>query len=358
MPNLNDIITDEDDNIADNLKNIESDSVDWDALDKLGFVNDFEKSANTFQESAESLKAQYQLRNFVTEKKRMSRTLADDIDETYKGLYSQKLIRESFTEEETLTNLKNTEVFMDGNISSLQDSTLTTLNDLFTKGLEVCETFYKFLRNDFQPHVLEKFNEQYTFIANSPSLVECTSILFLDDSKRNFVNTYDVPLKEFKEDKLKIIPDVDNPVDFQLLSAVVKQLDTLLEEYPKFATLVKMATDNNEEIPLNNILNTTLNYKDISIKDLFIFFRDRKGYFYLDNVPGLIDYVVNVITFKLNDYKGIMESNNQGPLTQYIFDVKDEVMEIQLALKFVTEYIKSVMSFISLSNNVFVLVNF
>ncbi len=353
MDNLNNLITDEDDDIADNLNNIENDDFDssqydWSLLDTLG---EYEEKNHQLDTTIESLQAKIALYRFIREKSVMSKALAQEIDSTYGNLYNQRMIKESFTEEETQTNLKYTEIFMDGEINNIKDTSVQILKDLFDKGLDVVEKFYSFLSNDFQPDVLNFYNEVYTQIVNNEHLAKMESLLVLNEDKK-FIDIFDYPLSEVAKYNFS---DINQEIDtMRMIATFAKKMDDLLKEYPRFALLIKISTDNDQEVPLNTVVSSSLTYTEISIKDLFTFFRSRKGYFYLENVPSVADYIVNIVTFKRNDYREMVEPQKAGLLTDYILNVKDEVVEIQQALIFLREYIKAILPFIKNSKDMFV----
>lgn len=352
MDNLNNLITDEDDDIADNLNHVESDDFnssqyDWSILDTLG---EYEEKNQQLDSAIESLQAKISLYRFIREKSVMSKALAQEIDSTYGNLYNQRMIKESFTEEETQTNLKYTEIFMDGEINNIKDTSVQIIKDLFDKGLDVVEKFYSFLTNHFQPDVINFYNDIYTQIVNSEYLANIESLLVLNEDKK-FIDIFDYPLSEVAKYNFS---DINQEIDtMKMIATFSKKMDDLLKEYPRFALLIKISTDNDQEVPLNTVVSSTLTYTEISIKDLFTFFRSRKGFFYLDNIPSIADYIVNIVTFKRNDYREMIEPQKVGLLTDYILNIKDEVVEIQQALIFLREYVKAILSFIKTSRDIF-----
>ncbi len=348
MTNLNTLITDEDDDVVDELSNVESDKV-------MPSITDLDKllgATENFSVDIEALYNKIDLYKHICSHKVISKNTSKIINDVYGNFYNNRMTQETFTEYETKTNYDNSIIFMEANIANDTNNLVEILRHIFDTGLTECEDFYEKFANVIQPVTIEAYNEIYSLITDQESLVNLESLLFLDSSKNKFVNVFDMPFHQLVNEE---IYDTDNNLYKKDLASYIKndilpEYIKLLDNNVKFAKLTKLIADSDKPIPMTDIVKIELNYSDISIADIFSIFRGSKGYWYYSNIQYILDYVVNVVSLKKVDYDSLKDD---GTLTNYLFDIKEEIKDIRDVLEFMLQYVNSIGKFFDISRALF-----
>lgn len=343
MGNLNDLITDEDADEVENLPNIEEDPQ---ALK-------IKKNLDELFSSLESFKNKYELREYVSKHGTINKKIAQEANQIFDGFIGTKRMIESFSEDNSRINYDDSLVFMTTSIDNNEINAITLLKEVFTTGLEECSDFYDSYINKIRPRIEKAYNELYMFISENQYLVDLSSILFMkndEDGKAQFVDTFDMTLKEIVESDLETIPESFPAVSFSKYKDIVKEICTLLDNNKDFFRLTKMIADNNTQIPIPTIYNTQIVDLSLSPKDIYSIFIG-KGLWYYSNMETLLDYVVNLVNLKKYDYDEFAKIN--APLSSYLIDINQEIKEVRDALSFMLEYVNNIGKFIHLSYRLF-----
>ncbi len=338
MENLNSLITDEDENEAENLPDIEEDTRSL----KL------KKDIDELFSSLESLKHKHELKDYVDSHKTINKKIAKEASQIFDGFITANRSIESYSEDNTKINYNDSLVFMNVSIDSSETNALTLLKEIFTTGLEECETFYDAYVNKIRPRIETAYNEVYVLISEHQNLADLSSILFMkndEDGKAQFVNTFDMTLKEIVESDLETIPDSFPTISFVKYKEIIKEICTLLDNNKSFFRLTKMIADSNKPIAIPTIYNTEIIDLSMSPKEIYSIFLG-KGLWYYSNMESLLDYVVNLVNLKKYDYDELTKTN--APLSSYLVDMQTEVKEVRDALGFMLEYVNNIGKFIHL----------
>lgn len=346
MGNLNTLITDEDDDEVENLPNIEEDQ------SSLKLKKDIEELFS----SLESLKNKYELKDYVDSHKTINKKIAQEASQIFDGFITSSRMIESYSDDNTMINYNDSLVFMNTSIDSSETNALSLLKEIFTAGLEECEQFYDAYVNKIRPRIEKAYNETYVLISDHQTLADLSSILFLkndEDNKAQFVDTFDMTLKEIVESDLETIPDSFPSISFSKYKEIVKEICTLLGDHKDFFRLTKMIADSSKPIAIPTIYNTEIIDLTMTPKELYSIFLG-KGLWYYSNMESLLDYVVNLVNLKKYDYDELTKTG--APLSSYLVDMQDEVKEVRDALNFMLEYVNNIGKFIHLCYKLFDLV--
>lgn len=343
--NLNELITDEDEDVVDNLSTIEStDENAW-------LKSDLYKSVDKLFSAIESIKNKTDLLNYIQNKSYINKKLAKEMVLVYSA--TNKFSVEAYTDGDSKVNYRESVIFMDADINREKDSAITILKDVFEKGVDQCETLYDEYVNVIRPRLEETFNEIYLGISNSLEKIDLNSILFYNDEAKAFVNVSPMSLKEIQQisGSLSDIPDDTTDIHFETFYEAIKDLLGLIEKNKVILKTLIVISNAKVPISMDEIYQSTLIDNDIALMDLFHFYMSSKGQFYINNAQSLLDYVVNLVSFKRGDYQSIIDKPNA--IASFAFSVESEVIDIKKALEFMQDFINGMIDFLRFSKALF-----
>lgn len=344
MPNLNDLITDEDAEIQEDLPNLESDDI------KSFKDNDLYKNINSLFTSLESIKNKIELYNYIKNKSYINKKLATEVKEIF---VETNLSIESYTGEDSKVNYKQTVVFMDTNIDNQKDTTISLLKKIFSEGLDQADKLYDEYVNVIRPRLEESYNEIYLGISDNINEIDLNSILFYDTETKEFVNVSPKTLKEIinTSNNLADIPDDKCDIHFVELLSVVKQFSDLFEKNKSILKAIISICNSEKPLSMDELYHSTLIDNDISLKDIFHFYISSKGQFYINNAQSLLDYITNLVSFKKTDYETLKDDPNT--IAAYSLTVQEEVEDVKNALEFMEDFLNGLISFLIYSKEMF-----
>jgi hypothetical protein len=287
--------------------------------------------------SLESLKEKMALRNEIVSKGTMNKGYAEEINGVFTNFIGSKLCIEEFSSHETKTNYDVSKVFMDTNILNEVDSTLESVKMAFNEGLDEVQNYYDKIRDELRPEteegyqkIVSKMNEeQFVNKVNSPY------ILFNKDTKE-FVDVFEIPLSELCNTSL----GVDNDFDAMSFISYVNKLNSIFETNVSISTLFKVTRENNTIKTPMDFIDVLVDYKTITLNDIFFFYKNNKGLASMSTMISLIDFSINHIEASKNDLA--MIPGDRGVLAKFMIDMKDESEYIVKSISFVQNVYKDI----------------
>jgi hypothetical protein len=344
--NLNEIITDEDEEVQDDLPEIESDDI------KIFKDNDLYKNVNQLFSSLESIKNKIEIYDYIVNKSNINKKLATEVNSIFKNTIAV----ESYTAEDSKVNYKETVVFMKDDIDSQRDASIEILKDIFSKGLDQCDELYEHYVNVIRPILDESYNEIYLSISDNIDEIDLNSILFYNTETKEFVNISPMPLKEIINNSLVLddIPDDTKEIHFKDILDIVKCFNDLFESNKSILKAIISISNADKPLSMDELYNSVLMDNDILLKDIFNFYTSSKGHFYINNAQSLLDYINNLVSFKKSDYETI--KNDTNSIAAYSLSVQEEVGVIKNALEFMQDFLNGLSSFIEYSKKLFTVI--
>ncbi len=288
-------------------------------MSKIDFsvINDLEK----LTESSESLREKISIRDMIVKKNKMSKEIADSVNDTFVGLFSSRLSAESFSELETKTNLDVTKVFMDNAIIKELDSTNENLKRIFSEGLDEVLNYVDKFVNEFKPDLEEKYFEVQSQVSAN-ELSSKNSYLLADSVSNKIVDIYTMPFKDLA--MCNLTDDSKESINLADLRQSIIGMTDLIKENPKLGTFISVTSSDRKTV-ITAIYSTYADTSSLCIKDIINFFTDTKGLYYIESIKSLLDKVVNFISFKKMEFDG--SSSQTGTLSGFVYNIKDEAKE-------------------------------
>jgi hypothetical protein len=222
--NLNGLITDQDETIEDNLPNVESDNDDIEN-------SELYKQVKELLTVTESIQNKIELYSYIKNKSYINKRLAKEIVAVYND---SRISVESYTNEDSKVNYKETVIFMDSDINREKNTAITILKDLFEKGIDQCDNLYEEYVNVIRPKLEDAYNEIYLAISKNIETIDLNSILFFKEETNEFINVSPMTLKEILNisSTLSDIPDdkSEDNVDISQFKETIKKLSILLDK--------------------------------------------------------------------------------------------------------------------------------
>lgn len=317
MSTLNDILEAEDEDIVMGEEDLK-------VIDQL----------EQFNESAEALIDVIKTNNYVQNKKGMSRDIFKLVAESFPTIVD-KINENSFTVEETQVNLSKVKIFTDSEVLNKLDSSVSTLKTISESGLDEVLNYQKEFNDTIKSEITEKLLNTKTKI-NQSRVFSKDSIMVMDTNENKMVDISKMPIKDMNNLNVKLDTQTDN----SRISEILQQLSSIVEKNKKLVVFISTGANSTKLLDVVDIYSNYLDDSFITLSTMNKFFDGTDSVYYLDSLGGMIDKVVNYLSFKKNEYQQMLASNNTGLLSGFILDIKTEMTDSVNILDYVKCIIK------------------
>lgn len=287
-----------------------------------------------FNESAESLVELIKTNNYVQSRKAMSLDIFKVVAESFPTIVD-KMNEKSFTVDETQVNLSKVQIFTDSEVLNKLDSSVATLKTVSESGLEEVLNYQKEFNDSIRSEITEKLLNAKTKI-NQSRVFSKDSIMVLDTKENKMIDIAQMPIKDMSD----IIVKLDTETDNSRINEILQEMAGIVENNKKLVVFISTGANSTKLLDVVDIYSNYLDDSFITLSTMNKFFDGTDSVYYLDSLGGMIDKVVNYLSFKKNEYQQMLVTNNTGLLSSFILDIKEEMAESVNILDYVKNIIK------------------
>ncbi len=287
-----------------------------------------------FNESAESLVELIKTNNYVQSRKAMSRDIFKVVAESFPTIVD-KINEKSFTIDETQVNLSKVQIFTDSEVLNKLDSSVATLKTVAEAGLDEVLNYQKEFNDSIKSEITEKLLNTKTKI-NQSRVFNKDSVMVLDAKENKMIDIAEMPIKDMSD----IIVKLDTKADNSRINEILQEMSSIVESNKKLVVFISTGANSTKLLDIVDIYSNYLDDSFITLSTMNKFFDGAGSIYYLDSVGGMVDKVVNYLSFKKDEYQQMLANNNTGLLSSFILDIKEEMTESVNILYYVKNIIK------------------